>query len=121
MSDTVKPTETYPCIVQDVFSGDDLIVFVDLGVNDIWLRKRVRLHGVDTPNAVNAAEDTDAGKIRREIRLLAKGRRGLISVVSKSPSSWVGVLVVEAPPPTGQINLNEMLIEKGHVFKRAGA
>lgn len=116
----VQKAEEYSCEVRDVFSGDDLVVFVDLGVEDLWKKKRIRLLGVDTPNAVNAGEDTEAGRIRRQIRQIARGRRGILTVASKNLSSWVGTLVVEAPTaPNGVINLNQLLLEQGYVFKRA--
>lgn len=116
----VQKAEEYSCEVRDVFSGDDLVVFVDLGIEDLWKKKRVRLLGVDTPNAVNAAEDTEAGRVRRQIRQIARGRRGILTVTSKNLNSWVGTLVVEAPnSPDGTINLNQLLVDQGYVFKRA--
>lgn len=118
MTDQPK-VEQYPCEVRDVYSGDDLIVLVDLGVESLWKRVRVRLLGVDTPNAVNAGEDTDAGRVRREVRTLVRGKRGLFTVSSKSNNSWVGTLIVETPgAPSGVTNLNEHLINQGFVFKR---
>lgn len=116
----VPKAEEYSCEVRDVFSGDDLVVFVDLGIEDLWKKKRVRLLGVDTPNAVNAAEDTEAGRVRRQIRQIARGRRGILTVTSKNLNSWVGTLVVESPSsPDGIINLNQLLVDQGYVFKRA--
>lgn len=111
----------YPCEVREVFSGDDLVVFVDLGVEGLWKRQRVRLLGVDTPNAINASEDTEAGKIRATVRKMARGRRGMFTVHSKNLSSWVGTLVLESPTaPEGVVNLNKVLIAQGYVFKRPG-
>lgn len=111
----------YPCEVREVFSGDDLVIMADLGVEGLWKRQRVRLLGVDTPNAVNASEDTDAGKIRKMVRTLAKNRRGIFTISSVNLNSWVGTLVVESQTtPGGVLNLNEYLIQQGYVFKRAG-
>jgi lysophospholipase L1-like esterase len=110
--------KTFSCLVTDVFSGDDLIALVDLGVNDVWLRRRLRLHGVDTPNAANETDETPAGKIRVMVRKIARYRRGHIQVMSMGPSSWVVKLVVEAPPPHGTVDLNSMLIGMGHVFQK---
>lgn len=116
MSDENQQT-TYPCEVREVFSGDDLIVLVDLGVENLFKRQRVRLHGVDTPNAVGAGNDTEAGQVRKEVRSMTRGRRGQLTVVSRNNSSWVGVLVIEAGPEVnGTVNLNEYLIGKGYVF-----
>lgn len=112
--------EEYSCEIRDVFSGDDLVVFLDLGFEELWKKKRVRLYGVDTPNAVHAQEDSEAGRIRKQVRNLARGRRGIFTVTSKGLSSWVGTLVIESPSaPGGVINLNQHLIDQGYVFKRS--
>jgi hypothetical protein len=102
--------------VQAVFSGDDLIVLIDLGVDDLWKKKRVRLHGVDTPNAVNQGPDTEAGKLRAYVREMVRGAKVHITPVSSSPSSVVAVIEVER---NGELyNLNDDLIAKGYKFKR---
>lgn len=109
----------YTCEVRDVFSGDDLVVLVDLGVEDLWKKQRVRLHGVDTPNAVHADEDTEAGRVRKHIRQLARNKRGILTVISQNRGSWVCVVVIESAE--GAINLNELLKSQGYVFKRPAA
>ena len=106
----------YVCEVKEVFSGDDLIAMVDLGVENLWKRQRLRLAGVDTPPAINANGDTEAGKIRNFVRLLARGKKSNISVVSRNANSWVVSLVVDTPD--GPVNVNEMLIARGYEFKR---
>ena len=111
--------EQYPCLVQDVYSGDDLVVFVDLGVENLWKRQRVRLHGVDTPNAMNSTDATPAGRVRREVQQVVRNRRGIVTVLAKNANSWVCRLVVEAPAESGgSVDVNQMLIERGYVFKR---
>lgn len=114
MSAVAQQTE-YVCEVREVFSGDDLIVLVDLGVENLWKRQRVRLSGVDTPNAIAAREDTEAGNVRREIRMLARGKKAKLTVVSRNMSSWVVTLVVHTPE--GDVNVNEKLIAAGYEFK----
>lgn len=105
----------YDCEVREVFSGDDLVVMVDLGVENLWKRQRVRLAGVDTPNAVNAREDTQAGEIRREVRALARNKKGQLTIVSRNSNSWVVQLTVTTP--VGPVDVNKMLIDKGYEFK----
>lgn len=117
-----KPPETYACEVREVFSGDDLVVFVDLGVEGLWRRQRVRLLGVDTPNAINAAEGTDAGRVRSMVKKIARGKRGILTVHSKNLTSWVGSLTIESSTAEGGvIDLNQLLITQGYVFKRNAA
>lgn len=114
--------EQFPCEVREVFSGDDLVVMVDLGIENLWKRQRIRLAGVDTPNAVGAPDDTEAGRIRKEIRTMTRGRRGVITVISRNLNSWVCSLVVEATgTPDGVVCVNDWLIGKGYVFKRGAA
>lgn len=102
--------------VREVFSGDDLVVMVDLGVEGLWKKQRIRLAGVDTPNAIGAGTDTEAGKVRTYVRGLVRGQRVKLEIVNRVSSSWVVVLHVETP--TGLLNLNEDLIQKGFKFKR---
>jgi endonuclease YncB( thermonuclease family) len=113
----VTVTSEYACEVREVFSGDDLVAMVDLGVENLWKRQRIRLHGVDTPTAIGAAPDTDAGKVRAYIRNLTRGRKGRLTVVSRNTNSWVVTLVVETFEGTS-VNVNEYLIAQGYQFKR---
>lgn len=104
--------------VEEVFSGDDLIVMVDLGVEGLHKRQRVRLHGVDTPNAIGESPSQDGGKIRDEIRRMSQGKRVRLSSIRKKSSSWVAVVEVVGDRA---VNLNEYLIHKGYPFKRQDA
>lgn len=115
---TVQPTpQTFPCEVREVFSGDDLIALVDLGVESLWKKVRIRLSGVDTPNAVNEPGTSEAGQLRTVVRQMTRARKGQITVVSRNANSWVVVLVVDGPD--GRINVNEYLIAQGYEFKKA--
>lgn len=105
----------YVCEVREVFSGDDLIALIDLGVENLWKRQRIRLSGVDTPPAINATGDTEAGKIRSHVRTLTRGRKGKLTVVNRNSNSWVVILIVETPE--GAINVNDLLIARGYQFK----
>ena len=105
----------YVCEVREVFSGDDLIALVDLGVENLWKRQRIRLSGVDTPPAINATGDTEAGKIRSYVRALTRGRKGELIIVNRNSNSWVVTLMVETPE--GIVNVNDVLISRGYQFK----
>jgi hypothetical protein len=116
--DTSNPAdpEVFTCVIQDVFSGDDLVGMVDLGVENLHKRVRLRLAGVDTPNAVRADPTTEAGRVRAQVRELTKGRRAQIRVASRSGHSWVVELFVETPG--GVLNLNQHLAKQGYVYKK---
>lgn len=108
--------EEYACEVREVFSGDDLIAFVDLGVENLFKKQRLRLAGVDTPNAINATGNTEAGQLRTFVRNLTRGRKGKLVIVSRNTNSWVVTLTVETPE--GPVNVNEYLIGQGYKFQR---
>ena len=100
--------------VRDVFSGDDLVLLIDLGVDDLYKRKRVRLHGVDTPNAVKSRPDTEAGQVRSLVFEMLKRRKLVVTVVSSTHNSWVSI--VEIVDGSTTTNLNDVLIAKGYKF-----
>lgn len=110
--------QEYQCEIREVFSGDDLIALVDLGVENLFKKQRIRLHEVDTPNAINAKGDTEGGQIRSEIRQMVRGRRSVIKVISRNASSWIVELSVTTPD--GVVNINELLSGRGYTFKRQG-
>lgn len=104
----------YSVNVAEVYSGDDLILMVDLGVEDLWKRVRARLHGVDTPNAVKEKGNTIAGSIRERVRDLVRHKRGRIVVVNRNDRNWVVRLEIESPQ--GAFCLNDLLIKEGYVY-----
>jgi len=105
-----------PCEVLQVFSGDDLIVMVDLQVESLFKKQRVRLHGVDAPSAVRSGAETTAGQIRAYVRGLCKGKTVELQVISRGVSSWVVVAWVMLD--TGPHNLNQDLIAQGYAYQR---
>jgi hypothetical protein len=103
-------------VVEEVHSGDDLVVLVDLGVDGLFKRVRVRLFGVDTPNAYREKSDTEAGGVRDEVRRLTSSGACTVHVVSQARGGWVVILMVdsETGPP---ININEALIGRGYIYR----
>ena len=111
----VERTE-FSAEVRDVFSGDDLILFIDLGISDLFMKKRFRLHGVDTPNAVGRGPDTEAGRLRALVYSMVKHQPLKVTVVNRTAHTMTGILYVVRPE--GDINVNQMLIDKGYKFNR---
>lgn len=111
-----KRSACFDAEVVDVFSGDDLVVMVDLGVEGLFKRQRVRLQGVDTPNAIGLGATTPAGIVRAYVRSMCRGKRVKLEVMSRSLSSWV--VVVNVVLDSGLHNLNQDLIAQGYVYKR---
>lgn len=102
--------------IRDVYSGDDLVVWIDLQCDDLFKKKRVRLHGVDTPDARGQGPETEAGQLRQFVRNTLKGRTLNIVPVSQNGTSIVAIIEVEIDGKP--LNLNEVLIARGYKFNR---
>ena len=113
MNSQILPT--YNARVWEVISGDDLILLVDLGVDDLHKRVRARLHGVDTPDAFRAASDTDAGIVRNDVRKLTRHKNCKIEVHAQQRGGWIVTLYVLESDSS--ICLNALLRERGYVFQ----
>lgn len=111
---TTQPPRIYSGDVRAVYSGDDLMVLVDLGHDDLWKRYRVRLHGVDTPYAKGAKPDTVAGRVRDYVRRITRDRVVQIEVIKERGEDWIAVVRIETRE--GLLNLNDDLIQKGYIF-----
>lgn len=111
-----KP-RVHPAKVEAVLSGDDLILMIDLEVEGLHKRQRVRLNDVDTPNAVRQGPHTEAGKVRDAVARLCKDRPLRATVVSQTANAWIVVLEVHMPDDSF-LNLNEFLIDKGYAYGR---
>lgn len=99
--------------VAEVRSGDDLVLMVNLGVDDLFKRVRARLKGVDTPDAYKAGPDTEAGRIREEVRRLTKDPCHVI-VREMGKNGWVVDLYIKQKDQ--EIHLNDMLRGRGYVY-----
>lgn len=105
---------TFEVTVEEVYSGDDLILMVDLGVGGLFKRVRARLAGVDTPSAFKAARGTEAGEVRQLLRsTVAKGKCS-IELHSEGKGGWLVTLFVNTNGH--EMNINSMLAERGYVF-----
>jgi hypothetical protein len=109
------PTKKFFAEVREVHSGDDLILLVDLGIDNLYKKTRARLCGVDTPDAYKADPSTEAGKVRDYVKNLVKNRRCYIEVHSERKNSWLITLFIEQ----GNMLtcLNKLLIDDGYVYQ----
>lgn len=101
--------------VEEVHSGDDFILLIDLGVDGLFKRTRCRLHGVDAPNAYKAKVDTEAGRVRDEVKRLVASGRCLVELVSEGKGGWiVHMHVIDS---NGELlDLNGTLRDRGYVY-----
>ena len=109
-------TATYTGMVREVISGDDLIILVDLGVEGLWVQRRVRLLGVDTPDARHKSYGTEAGRIRDRVKSLVKNRTVALAADVSPSGKWVATVYFETDK--GTCSLNELLISEGYVYRR---
>lgn len=107
----------YNCDVIEVHSGDDLIVFVDLEVDGLYKRVRIRLAGVDTPDAYLKSVETVAGQVREQIRRQTIGHACQIDVHSQGRGGWKVTLWAATEDSDDLVNVNASLIDQGFVFK----
>lgn len=107
-------TRFYDAQVEEVHSGDDLVLMVNLGIDGLFKRVRARLHGVDTPNAFRAKTDTEAGEVRDEVKRLTAGRCK-IEVIVQSKGGWLVQLYAERDGQ--QVCVNEVLKSRGYVYR----
>lgn len=107
----------YRCDVIEVHSGDDLIVFVDLEIDGLYKRTRIRLAGCDTPDAYQKAVDTTAGKVREKVRRLTAGRPCQIDVHSQGRGGWKVTLWTATEDSDDLVNVNKILVDDGFIFK----
>lgn len=110
------PQRSYYVTVEEVHSGDDLMVLVDLGIDKLYKKVRIRLQGVDTPNAYKAKNDTEAGLLRDEVKRIT-ANKCRIEVVSEGKGGWLVVLFAEDPKKRAEVNVNELLVTRGFVYK----
>lgn len=105
--------------VEEVHSGDDLVLLVDLGIDSLYKRIRARLHGVDTPDAYKAVQGTEAGKVRDTVREITNNKACYVEVKSEGKGGWVVRLFVENDNEP-MIDVNQSLIDSGYVFSKSG-
>lgn len=102
--------------VEEVHSGDDLVLLVNLGVDGLYKRVRARLRGVDTPSAFRAGKDSEAGEIRDTMRTLTSRGSCTIELHSHGRGGWLVTLFISTKE-SGVINVNEYLQAKGYVYQ----
>jgi len=102
--------------VQEVHSGDDMIILIDLGVDNLFKKVRARLHGVDTPDAYKEGPDTEAGRLRDRVKHLVKGKNVCIEVHNKNQGKggWL-ITMYFGVEPEGE-SLNTVLRDEGYIF-----
>ncbi len=114
----------FKATVEEVHSGDDLILMVDLNVDCLYKKVRARLQGVDTPDAYKAQADTQAGSVRDRVRKLTQGKQCWVDLHQQGRGGWIVTLWVKNGKAEDEPqNVNAMLKDEGFVYQnlqRAG-
>ena len=110
----VSGNNRYKVHVEDVFSGDDLLLRINLGISGISVSKRCRLLGVDAPDAFQKSSDTPEGKVRDTVKDALMKRKCEIEVHKEDTRSLIVTLYYRNGDTW--CNLNDELIGMGFVF-----
>jgi micrococcal nuclease len=101
-----------------VIDGDTVDAKIDLGF-DVWVRKRIRLHGIDAPESRTKDLEEKALGIKSKERLtelLAKNNNEFI-LESHGIGKYGRCLGVLLTGTIGEININDTLLYEGHAIK----
>jgi len=118
----VEPNYVYRCIVSRVVDGDTVDVSVDLGF-DTWIKDRVRLIGIDTPESRTRNRKEKALGLAAKARLKEiiksaydiprkRGKKQVYLQTSKEGKGKFG-RILGSILVNGQ-NVNDILIREGH-------
>lgn len=111
--------------VERITSGDDWVAFVDLGVDNLWKRTRVRLQGVDAPRVQMGEEDGQAVALKEELKEMLLYRRVRLILHAENKGGWICEVHFPSAPDednpdieNGYLNINGMLKRRGYVFEK---
>ena len=104
--------------VKNIYSGDDLILMLDLGHDGLYRLTRCRLLGVDAPSAFNS-KNTEAIKLKNFVsKVLSDSKESYVEVSSYRNNSWLVILYTKDPDTQAFISLNRVLINNGYIFNK---
>lgn len=106
----------YSASVERVISGDDLILLVDLGIDNLYKRVRARLYGVDAPDSYKSS-GAESDKVRKEVLDLVQHGKSSIILRGVSKGGWIIELFVEKKDDS-VINVNSHLVSMGYIYDR---
>jgi len=105
---------TYKAKIVDVYDGDTFTFYVDLGF-DVWVKSRLRLYGVDTPE-MRGPEKKEGTVVRDYVRQKILNKMVEITVLKKGKfGRYVAKVVYEEEGKT--IDLSEDLYARGMAKK----
>lgn len=107
----------YSATVTQVRSGDDLTLLVDLRVDGLYKEVRVRLLGVDAPDAFKVKPGSPAIVIRNDVQKLTRDAQCRVIVHTAGRKGWIVELFAKKGNAE-EISINQMLIDQGYAWKK---
>jgi len=106
----------YKALVLSVYDGDTITVNIELGLNAMLKKQKIRLYGIDTPElrGGNAKTKAAAKAARDYLRGLIQGREIILRTYKDKTGKygrWLGVVFRNG------LNVNDNLIEVKHAVK----
>jgi len=95
-----------------VIDGDTVDASIDLGF-DVWVKKRVRLYGIDAPETRtrDLQEKKKGIETKQRLQELLDGNNGLFIIKSEGVGKYgrcLGIIIIDGD------NINEKLINEGY-------
>jgi len=104
--------------VKNIYSGDDLILLLDLGHDGLYRLTRCRLVGVDAPSTFNN-DNEEAIKLKNFVsKALNNSSDSYVEVSSYLNNSWLVTLFTKDKETQAYTSLNQVLINNGYVFNK---
>ena len=103
----------YKATVKEVYDGDTITIDIDLGFNIVLKDQKIRLLGVNTTE-LRGEEKEEGLKVRDAVRKLILNKEIIIKTERDKKGRygrWLAVIYI------GELNLNQMLIDKGYKYK----
>ena len=113
-----KKPNRYSVKVLDVRSGDDLILMVDIGFDNLYKRVRARLKGVDTPNATpdGGIPSEEAKNVQQYVKQKISSRPAFADLHGITRRGWWLITLYVQISDTELYSINSMLKKEGHTF-----
>ncbi len=95
-----------------VIDGDTIDASIDLGF-DVWVKKRIRLYGIDAPESrTRDLEEKKKGiETKEKLEQLLEANEGIFTVRSKGVGKFgrcLGIIIIDGD------NINESLVKEGY-------
>jgi micrococcal nuclease len=111
----LKKTHRYNATLIRVVDGDTIDAMIDLGF-DIWVKKRIRLFGINAPESrTRDLEEKKSGlSSKKKLTELLEDAGGKFILASEGVGKFgrcLGVIYI------GEININDLLLKEGYAEK----